>query len=126
MKTAFLDPPRRFDPDGSGRFAMADVGRIELAADEQVTFVAASRSQYDVARKSWGYYATPSLNARLPTRGLRPALVRNAGGRYFVCLVEAAAEREFTDYLHESDMRVLGWLDDVATLNRIDAALQEA
>ncbi len=123
MKTAFLDPPRRFDADGSGRFAMADVGRLELAADEQVTFTAVQGSEYDVARKSWGYYATPSLNGRLPAKGLRPALTRNAGGRYFVCLVEAGADRDFDQYLTASGMRVLGWLDDAATLARIEAAL---
>lgn len=126
MKTDFLDPPRRFDGDGSGRFTMRDVGRIELDSDEQVTFgVAATGSQYDVARKSWGYYATPSLNARLPACGLRPALARNAGGRYFVCLVEKGAGQDFADYASASGMRVLGWLDDVPTLERIAAALQK-
>jgi len=68
MKTSFLNPPRRFDPDGTGRFAVLDAGGIELAADEQVTFCSVTGSEYDVTRKAWGYYATPSLNARLPAK----------------------------------------------------------
>jgi len=126
MKTAWLDPPRRFDADGSGRHAMADVGGIELGTDEQVTFTAASGSEYDVARKSWGYYATPSLNGRLPAHGLRPALARNSVGRYFVCLVESNAESDFARYARNAGMSVLGWLDDAETLRRVEDALREA
>jgi hypothetical protein len=124
MKTSFLNPPRRFDADGTGRFALADTGSIELAADEQLTFTSATGSEYDVARKAWGYYATPSLNSRLPAKGLRPVLTRSGTGRYFVCLVEVERERQFEDYLQLTGMRVLGWLDDATTLSRIEAALQ--
>jgi hypothetical protein len=126
MKTAFLDAPRRFDSDGSGRFPVTDVGRIELADGEQVTFTGVSGSEYDVARKSWGYYATPSLNGRLPAHGLRPVFACNSAGRFFVCLVEAGAERQFDEYLQACGMQALGWLDDTRTLERIRAALQEA
>jgi hypothetical protein len=124
MKATFPDPPRRFDADGTGRFTLTEAGRFELAPDEQVTFVAPSGSEYDVVRKPWGYYATPSLNSRLPAKGLRPVLARNGAGRFFVCLVEPAAERQFTDYLAQSGMQALGWLDEAATLARIAAALQ--
>jgi len=123
MKTALRDSPRCFEVDG-GRVTMADVGSIELASDEQVTFTGASGSEYDVARKSWGYYATPSLNARLPAHGLRPALTRNAGGRFFICLVEIGSDRDFADYLAVTGMQVLGWLDDPSALSRLAAALE--
>src|SRR4030088_2859215 len=99
MKTKFHASPRRFDADGTGRFVIADVGAIEVDEDEQVTFVGESGSEYDVARKSWGYYATPSLNGRLPAKGLRPVLACNNIGRFFVCLVEIGWERQFADYL---------------------------
>lgn len=123
MKSSPRHPPRRFDADGTGRFVLSDVGSIELAADEQVTFVAPSGSEYDVVRKEWGYYATPSLNGRLAARGLRPVLLRNRSGRFFVCLVERDRERQFADYLQNAGLRALGWLDDAATLERIAAVL---
>lgn len=125
MKTTIPDPPRRFDADGSGRFTLTEVGRLELAPDEQVTFVTASGTEYDVVRKSWGYYATPSLNSRLPAKGLRPVLTRNGAGRFFICLVEPAAAGPFADYLAGSGMQALGWLDEAATLTRIAAALRQ-
>jgi hypothetical protein len=125
MKITLHDPPRRFDADGTGRFIMTDAGRIELSADEQVTFIAHTGSEYDVARKVWGYYATPSLNSRLPAKGLRPALVLGDGGRFYLCLVEKGCEASFAEYLQRSGMRVIGWLDDAAILDRIQVTLRE-
>ena len=52
-----------------------------------------------MTRKDWGYYATPSLNGRLPQKGLRPALMRNAANRFFIVLVEAGREDAFHKYL---------------------------
>ena len=124
MKTHFNDPPRRFDSDGTGRFMSTDVGSLELAADEVVTFVSGAGSEYDVARKAWGYYATPSLNSRLPAKGLRPVLVCNAGGRFFVCLVESGRDAEFADYLAQTAMTAVARLDDAETLARIKSAVQ--
>jgi hypothetical protein len=125
MKTTWRDPPRRFDPDGTGRFAIADAGCIELGSDEQVTFVGPTGSEYDVVRRDWGYYATPSLNSRLPANGLRPLLARNGAGRFFVCLIERGRERQFADYAEAAGMQALGWLDHGPTLERVAAALVE-
>ena len=65
------DPPREFEVGYGETIVMRDCGRVELDADEQVTFTTESGAEYDVARKSWGFYATPSLNGRLTGFGLR-------------------------------------------------------
>ena len=72
--------------------ARSDCGRIALAPDEQVTFTTEAGGEYDVTRKSWGFYATPSINGRLKTFGLRAALVRNVAGR--VCRARGAGQGE--------------------------------
>lgn len=112
MKLVPIDPPRQFDPDGTGRFSLCDCARIELGNDEQVTFVAPSGSEFDVARKPWGYYATPSLNGRLLAKGLRPALVSNSEKKYYIHLVESGQEKEFAEYLKLGNMYVVLWLDE--------------
>ena len=112
MKIDRIDPPRRFAVGRDNAITMADCARIDLAADEQVTFTTAAGAEYDVARKSWGFYATPSLNGRLPAHGLRPALCANrAGGRY-VLLVERGHEADFRAYLAAEGLEVLAWLDE--------------
>lgn len=126
MKFDPIDPPRVFVVGRGEVIHMQDCARILLEPDEQVTFTTPTGGEYDVARKSFGFYATPSLNSRLPGFGLRAALSRNPQGRYFVFLVETGREAEFERYL-ELELNVLvTWLDNDADLARIEAAFNTA
>ena len=59
------NPPRKFKVGIKKEITIKDCGTIELQNDEQVTFLTGKSAEYDVARKSWGFYATPSINGRL-------------------------------------------------------------
>ncbi len=114
MRIIQRDPPRRY---AIGNATIADCATIELVANEQVTF----QDGYDVTRKAWGWYATPSLNGRLLANRLRAAIAVNQAGRAFVLLVEAGREALFEDYLVAENMHVLAWLDSdqaIAALKR--------
>lgn len=91
--------------------AAADMGRIVLSPNEQVTFRLPSGAEYDVAPKDWGLYATPSLGARLPRFGLRGVLVRGASGLHLM-LVEAGKEPEFAQDMAAAKLAVVCWLDE--------------
>ena len=120
MKVVQAVPPREFNAGSEARpVLMRDCGRVALEADEQVTFVTGAGGEYDVARKEWGFYATPSLNGRLGRFGLRPALVRNPAGRCFIFLQESGKEAAFDAYLSGESLEVLAWLDDEAVLAAI-------
>ncbi len=110
------DPPRHYTV---GAVRVADCGTIDLAADEQVTFATGGRDGYDVTRKSWGWYATPSLNSRLPAKGLRAVIARNEAGRAYLLLVDAGREAEFEAYLVSEKMSVLIWLDNDAAISAL-------
>lgn len=121
------DPPRRFTVGNTVKFEMADCGALALAPDEQVTFVTEDGAEYDVARKAWGFYATPSLNGRLQTFGLRGVLIRNRGtGRYFVLLVQRGREPQFDAYCAQENLVVIAWLDSSETLDRLAEAVGAA
>lgn len=114
MDVKRIEPPRAF-PVGVGEIEIRHCADLALEPDEQVTFVTASGTELDVVRKSWGYYATSSLNGRLPSKGLRAALVLSTFGgqrKLFLLLVERGCEREFERYLADQSMSVLAWLDD--------------
>jgi len=108
MRVERIDPPREFR---AGDVVLAHSANVELSDDEQITLVSESGSEYDIVRKTWGYYATPSTNRRLAEHGLRAALTANPDGRVAVLLVERGHEAEFERYLAEQRMRVLTWLD---------------
>jgi hypothetical protein len=116
MKFESRDPPRRFEVGGA---IMSDCGSARLSPGEQITFVTEAGGEYDVARKSWGFYATPSLNGRLGRFGLRPLLAANGAGKFFVLLLERGHEDELGAYLGAQNMRIVCWLDDEATLQSI-------
>ncbi len=120
MKFDPKTPPRRFTVGNSVRFEMADCGNLRLENDEQITLTTASGAEYDVARKDWGFYATPSLNGRLPQFNLRGALVRNTlTGRYFVLLVERGHESGFEAYQRQESLEVIAWLDSTEALDAL-------
>lgn len=122
MKFTPINPPRRFEVSGAGvKLMLSDCGRVDLEANEQVTFTTAAGAEYDVTRKDWGFYATPSLNGRLKTFGLRAALVLSGFGRLFLVLVEAGKEEAFLDYVTADRQKLLCWLDDDAEVSRLAA-----
>jgi hypothetical protein len=118
------NPPRRFTVGNTVKIEMHDCGSVRLEADEQVTFVTAAGGEFDVARKDWGFYATPSLNGRLHAFGLRGVLIRNRlTDRYFVLLVERGRETAFAAYLAQEQCEVIAWLDTTEALTRLRSAL---
>jgi hypothetical protein len=120
MKFAQKSPPRRFAVGNADKSEMLDCGTLVLEPDEQVTLVTESGAEYDVARKDWGFYATPSLNGRLESFGLRGVLIRNVlTGRYFVLLVERGREDTFNAYMARESLEVVAWLDCTAALDRL-------
>ena len=113
------DPPRTFVVGHN--IKISDCGTVALKPDEQVTFVTEAGAEYDVVRKDWGFYATPSLNGRLLQFGLRAVLIQNrVTGRYFVLLVERSKEAEFRAYLATEKLRVVHWLDCDEGLRAVD------
>ena len=117
------NPPRTFEVGTTVKFLMHDCGIVRLAPDEQVTFVTEAGAEYDVVRKDWGFYATPSLNGRLAEFGLRAVLVRNRiTDRYFVLLVEQGKEEAFDVYLEQERCEIVFWMDNAESLDRMRMA----
>jgi hypothetical protein len=106
------NPPRVFRVGNRITFDMKDCGTIRLDADEQITLLTPNGAEFDVARKEWGFYATPSLNGRLQQFNLRAVLIRNlTTNRYFVLLVEVGKEPLFDLYCSQENLAVIVWLD---------------
>lgn len=125
MKFEPKQPPRLFKVGNSVKFDMKDCGSLRLEPDEQVTLVTGSGAEYDVARKDWGFYATPSLNGRLEQFGLRGVLIKNRGtGRYFILLVERGREAQFDMYCEQENLAVIAWLDSSDALDALAARLE--
>ena len=109
MKVTEQSPPRKFTVK---EVTISHVADIDLEPDELITFKTESGTEYDIARKDWGFYATPSINGRLTDKGLRTALVSNPEERLYVLLVEPSKMASFDAYCEEQSITVLKWLDE--------------
>ena len=59
---------RKFNTKSKLNIELSLIKKINLKKDQQITFVEHSKGkikEYDVVKKDWGYYATPSINKRL-------------------------------------------------------------
>ena len=119
MRFTPVKPPRLFQVGLDRSIRIKDCARIQLKPNEQVTFVAPSGAEYDVARKSWGYYATPSLNGRLQTFGLRGVLVQNSFGKLYLFLVGKGRVAQFRAYLKKEKQKIVCWLDSDKAVKRL-------
>ena len=113
------EPAREFEVGFEKKSVIRDCGSVRLAADEQVTFQTDTGGEYDVARKNWGFYATPSLNGRLSGFGLRAVLVRSRVDRFFVLLVERGREEDFNAYIDSEGLEIVTWMDTTEALSAI-------
>jgi hypothetical protein len=120
-------PPRRYQVGNAVKFEISDCGTIHLNPDEQVTFATEGGRELDVTRKSWGFYATPSLNGRLEQFGLRGVLIQNTKTlRYFIFLVEKDRMEDYQKYMDEEGLAVVAWLDSSESLDKLKKAMQRA
>jgi hypothetical protein len=123
LKFTRNEPSRIFEVGYAVKRSITDCGRVELGADEQITFVTEAGNEYDVTRKSFGFYATPSLNGRLEKFSLRAVLTKNISGKFFLLLIEKGKEDDFLKYLEEERMDIICWMDSSESLGKIEFAL---
>lgn len=110
MRTDLKETPRIFEIK---KFSIKDFGKIFLNDSEMVSFVTQSGKEFDFTAKSWGFYATPSVNSRLKNEGFKTALVVNENNQLYIMAVEKERMDAFFEYLKdEQENRILCWLDE--------------
>jgi SAM-dependent methyltransferase len=126
MKFDQKRPPRRFEVGADNKVTLSHCGTVHLEPDELVTLVTAAGNEYDVTRKTWGFYATPSLNYRLLQHALRAVLVKSQTNRFFLLLVEEGKEASFEEYLAGERLQIVCWMDTTENLQRLAEATGQA
>jgi len=112
MKIVTKTPARKYRCGANNQVEISDCGTVHLDDDEQLTFKTSSGKEHDFTAKSWGFYATPSVNGRLVDQGFKTALVKNSHGRIYVLVVDKTKMDEFNAYIEEDKQQILEWLDE--------------
>ena len=112
MKILKNKPVRTFNVGLDESITIKHTCSIELGHNEQITFLNESKDEYDVVRKSWGFYATPSLNGRLINNNFKSALVKNEKKKIYIMIVEKNKIEDFFNYLKKEKNELIEWLDE--------------
>ncbi|WP_321401334.1 hypothetical protein [Maridesulfovibrio sp.] len=113
MKFDIKQPPRKFTPMQG--IELSDCGSIELAVDEQVTFIDENNYSSDYTKKEWGYYLANSLNYRLTEQGFKTGVFiskKQNPPSIYVCTVNTDEIEKFNNYLKQVDGQLIIWLDE--------------
>ena len=113
MKFSRKKPERSFFVGKNKEIKIEDCGSIQLDNDELITFLTKDNKEWDVVKKNWGFYATPSINDRLYKQGYRCALVKNKKGSLYIMLVDKNKLNKFNNYILKEDNHILMWLDEL-------------
>jgi len=113
MKVEDNTPARQYVVGANSNIIISDCGSIYLDNDEQVTFRGQDGHEYDVTKKNWGYYATPSINDRLKKFKLSTVLTKNRKGQVYIMLVHEEKRDLFDEYCETEGLKVLDWPSEI-------------
>ena len=105
MKLKIKNKPRKFKV-GIKKVTLKHFGEIYLKSNNQVTFIN-KKSEFDIVKKNWGYYATPSVNKRLKRFGFRTFLTQNRYKSIYVMLVHKEKVKEFRKHLKDDKIKII-------------------
>ncbi len=91
---------------GIKKTILKDLGKIYLNSNEQLTFIK-KKSEFDIVKKNWGYYATPSINKRLKRFNFRTFITKNSFNFIFVMIVHKEKMKEFKKYLKNDKIKII-------------------
>ena len=103
---------RKFKPSKYSDVVLKDCGKIILNNNEQVTFSDKYKqnNDYDVTKKDWGYYATPSINSRLKKNNFISYIVLNKSTNlFFIMIVHKNKKNLFLKYLKKENLKIVTW-----------------
>jgi len=88
------------------------VGDIFLKNDELITF-RDKKKEFDITKKNWGYYATPSIDKRLKNYGYSTAIIQNKISKnIFIVLVDKKKKKIFSKYIKSENIKIIKWLHE--------------
>ncbi len=119
MKSYIKLKPRVFNVGNKKEFSIKDYGSIHLNPNEQITFLDNENCEYDITKKDWGFYATPSINGRLVRFNYKSALVINRKKMVYLMLCKIGKENEFKNYLAVEGQKIICWLNDQESISKI-------
>jgi 2-polyprenyl-3-methyl-5-hydroxy-6-metoxy-1,4-benzoquinol methylase len=125
MKIYKNSPSRIFRVGFDNKILIRDCGKIFLKNDEIVTFSDKNNNEYDIGKKSWGYYATPSINGRLKNNNFHSYLIKNIYEKIYLMIVHNSKQLNFNKYINDNHLKILLKLDNFLSTGKLNEELEK-
>jgi hypothetical protein len=80
--------------------------KIQLDDNEQVSFVEKKNmTSYEICKKNWGYYVSPSIDKRLKDYGHKMYITKNQYGQVYLMAVDLKKIKKFTLYCKKEKLK---------------------
>ena len=80
--------------------------KIKLNDNEQVSFVGKkNKLNYEICKKNWGYYISPSINKRLKDYGYTVYIAKNKDGNIYLLAVDLKKINKFIVYCKKEKLK---------------------
>ena len=80
--------------------------KIKLNDNEQVSFVGKkSKTNYEICKKNWGYYISPSIDKRLKDYGHVVYITKNKDGQVYLMAVDLKKINKFILYCKKEKLK---------------------
>lgn len=109
MEFKEINPPRKFQVGKNSSISLSHVANIRLSDNEVVTFLTERGQEYDITAKSWGFYATPSLNSRLLLSEFASCLAKGPNGNLYIHIVSRDKLESYELYCNVEQLEILYW-----------------
>ena len=105
---------RKFVVGKSKDITLTDKGSVYLSNNDNISIYFDKNINFDVAKKSWGFYPLPSINKRLKNFRLKAVLVESKNfNTYFIMLVVDNKKKikDFSNYCKKENIKIITWLN---------------
>ncbi len=80
--------------------------KIKLNDNEQVSFVGTKKKiNYEICKKNWGYYISPSIDKRLKDYGHTVYITKNKNGQVYLMAVDFKKIKRFILYCKKEKLK---------------------
>lgn len=99
---------RKFKPSKEFDIVINEKAKIYLQDNEQITLIDKFNNEYDIVKKPWGYYSTPSINKRLLKNNYHAYLVQNINNKtIFLFTVLKNKKEMMRKYIKKVGIKIL-------------------
>ena len=87
------------------------VADLKLSNDELITIKVNKKTEYDITKKNWGFYSTPSINKRLLKFNFKTCIIKNKTSKnIFILIVDKNKIKKLNKYIKNENCIVIKWL----------------